>query len=93
MSEQNQDNKAEDDKRYWLDDPGNVTKIAWALVAVCAALFVADAFYHKHGPFDIEHLFGFFGIFGFVMCVALVLGARWMRTFLQRPEDYYDPDE
>jgi hypothetical protein len=93
MSEQNQDNKAEDDKRYWLDDPANVTKIVWALVAVCAGLFVADAFYHKHGPFDIEHLFGFFGIFGFVMCVALVLGARWMRTFLQRPEDYYDPDE
>ncbi len=93
MSAENQAPKAEDGKRYWLDDPRNVTRIVWALVAVCAALFLADALYHKHGPFDIEYLFGFYGIYGFVMCVALVLGAKWMRTFLKRPEDYYDPDE
>jgi len=80
------------ERRYWLDDPRNVTKIVWALVAVCIALFVADAFYHNHGHFAIEHVFGFFGLFGFIVCVALVLAAKWMRTFLLRPEDYYDSD-
>jgi len=69
------------------------SKLVWALVAVCAILFIADAFYPKHGHFEIAHLFGFFGVFGFVMCVALVLAAKWMRAFLQRPEDYYDSDE
>jgi hypothetical protein len=78
--------------RYWLDDPGNVTKIVWALVAVCVGLFFADALYHKHGYFAIERVFGFYGLFGFVVCVALVLAAKWMRTFLMRPEDYYDSD-
>lgn len=81
-----------DERRYWLDDPGNVTKIVWTLVAVCGALFFADAFYSKHGYFAIEHVFGFYGLFGFIVCVALVLAAKWMRTFLMRPEDYYDPD-
>lgn len=77
-------------RRYWLDDPGNVTKIVWTLAAVCAGLFFADASYTKHGHFAIEHVFGFFGLFGFVVCVALVLAAKWMRTFLMRSEDYYD---
>ena len=80
------------ERRYWLDAPRNVTKIVWALVAVCVALFFADAFYLKHGHFAIEHVFGFFGLFGFIVCVALVLAAKWMRTFLLRPEDYYDSD-
>ncbi len=85
--------KGGDEKRYWLDDPRNVTKIVWGLVAVCAGLFFADAFYEKHGPFAIERLFGFFGLFGFIVCVGLVLGAKWMRNLLMRPEDYYEPDD
>ena len=80
------------ERRYWLDDPQNVTKIVWSLVAVCGALFFADAFYHKHGHFAIERVFGFFGLFGFIVCVALVLAAKWMRKFLMRPEDYYERD-
>ncbi len=83
-----------DDKRYWLDQPGNVDKIVYGLVAVCAALFLADALYEKHGHFVVERLFGFYGLFSFVVCVGLVLGAKWMRTFLTRPENYYDePDD
>ena len=81
------------ERRWWLDDPRNVTKIVWALVVVCAALFFADASYEKHGHFAIERLFGFFAIFGFVVCVALVLVAKWLRTLLMRPEDYYEPDD
>jgi hypothetical protein len=82
-----------DEKRYWLDDPRSVKKIVWGLVVVCLGLFFADGFYEKHGLFVIEHLFGFYALFGFVVCVLLVLIAKWMRTFLMRPEDFYDPDE
>ncbi len=81
------------DKRYWLDDPRNVTKIVWALVVVCCGLFFADAFYAKHPFFAVETLFAFYAVFGFVVCVCLVLIAKWMRTFLMRPEDYYDADD
>ena len=81
-----------EDRRYWLDEPGNVKKIIWALFAVCAALFLADAFYHKHSHFEAENFFGFYAIFGFVVCVALVLAAKGMRLFLMRSEDYYDAE-
>ena len=81
-----------EDRKYWLDEPGNVKKIIWALFAVCAALFLADAFYHKHSHFEVENFFGFYAIFGFVVCVALVLAAKGMRLFLMRSEDYYDAE-
>jgi hypothetical protein len=77
-------------RSYWLDDPRNVTRLVWTLYAICAFLFVIDWFVPKHGPFAIEHLFGFYGIFGFVACVGLVLAAKAMRVVLMRPEDYYD---
>lgn len=81
------------EKTYWLDQPRNVNRIIWALVAVCLLLFFADAVYHKHPHFEIEHLFGFYGVYGFFVCVALVLVAKSMRNILMRSEDYYDADE
>jgi hypothetical protein len=77
-------------RRYWLDDPRNVTRLCWLLALVCAALFFADAFYDKHPHFEAESWFGFYGIFGFVACVGLVLAAKWLRRILKRGEDYYD---
>lgn len=83
----------DDERPYWLDDPRNIDKIVYALITVCALLFFADGFYEKHGRFEIEHLFGFYGLFGFVVYVALVLTAKWLRTILMRDEDYYDRDD
>tara|TARA_Y100000766_G_C18333237_1_gene331144 strand:+ start:115 stop:390 length:276 start_codon:yes stop_codon:yes gene_type:complete len=81
-----------DGKVYWLDDMRNVRKIVWALVIVCAGLFVADALYHKHAYFSAETWFGFYAFYGFFMCVGLVLAAKVMRILLMRDEDYYDKD-
>jgi hypothetical protein len=83
----------EGEKRYWLDEPRNVSKLVWALVAVCAALFFADGFYEKHPEIAAENLFGFYAIYGFTGCVGLVLAAKWLRTIVMRPEDYYDADD
>jgi hypothetical protein len=79
-----------DEKRYWLDDPANVDRLVRAFYAVCALVVAIDVFVPKHGSFVIEHLFGFYGWFGFLACVALVLIAKQLRRVLMRPEDYYD---
>ena len=76
----------------WFDDKRNVKKIITALVIICLVLFVSDAFYQKHPYFIVESLFGFYALYGFVMCVALVLVAKWMRKFVMRVEDYYDKE-
>ncbi len=79
-----------EDRKFWLDEGRNVTKVVWGLAAVCVLLIAADAFYDKHPHFAAEGYFGFFGIFGFVVCVGLVLAAKAMRVVLKRREDYYD---
>jgi hypothetical protein len=74
----------------WLDNPRNVDRLAYAHYAVCAVLLALDLFVPKHGPFAIEHIFGFYSFFGFVAYVALVLAAVGLRFVLMRPENYYD---
>lgn len=78
------------DKAYWLDDPRNVDRLVHGFYVVCALLLVIDWLVPKHGPFAVEHVYGFYGIFGFVACVALVLIAKQLRRILMRPENYYD---
>lgn len=75
----------------WVEKPGGVNKIVYTLYAVCAALFVADFLYHKHSYLAIEDFPGFYALWGFFICVALVVFAKVMRMFLSRSEDYYAP--
>ena len=78
------------EKAYWLDNPHNVDRLVYAFYGVCGLLLLIDGFVPKHGPFAIEHIYGFYGIFGFLACVALVLIAKQLRRVLMRSEDYYD---
>jgi hypothetical protein len=78
-------------KKYWLDDPRNVTKVVYGLLAVCLLLVASDFFYDKEGlHFPSEDWPGFYAVYGFVCCVFLVLTAKQLRRILKRPEDYYD---
>lgn len=81
---------AKDKREYWLDKSENVTKIFYALIAICIALGAFDFFYHKHVYFSWEELPNFYGFFAFVGCIALVLAAKVIRVYLKRAEDYYD---
>ena len=80
----------ENEPPRWLDDKRNVNKIVYALYGLSAFLLVIDPLVEKHGPFAIMHWFGFYGIYGFVACVFLVLAAKELRRLIMRPEDYYD---
>ena len=84
-------NSRPDEKPRWLDNPGNFNRIVYALYTVSALLLVIDPFIEKHGPFGIEHWWGFYGIYGFICCIVLVLAAKeLLRKLVMRGEDYYD---
>ena len=82
--------RPEGEREYWLDRPGSVTKVFWAVVGACAALGLLDFFYHKHAELGFDGSFGFHGWYGFVCCVFLVLAAKELRKLLKRDEDHYD---
>jgi len=94
VSERKEDTSSFPALGRWLmfvDNPKNVDRICYSLYVLCAGLFLADFIYHKHVEFKIEYVPGFYALYGFFMCAALVICARMMRIFLKRPEDYYAP--
>lgn len=80
----------DNEKKHFFDDPNNIKRVLYGFYACCVILFALDFVIHRHVYHSWENLWGFYSIFGFVACVILVLIARWMRSFLMRPEDYYD---
>jgi hypothetical protein len=78
------------DKKYWLDEPRNVTLLVRVLAAICILLVASDLLYDKHGHFGWETLFGFHGFFGFSSFFLIVLAGKYLRKVLMRDEDYYD---
>ncbi len=77
----------------WVDNPRNVNRFVIGLYVACAALFLADFFYHKHVYLAIEEFPGFYALYGFFMCAALVICAKGLRVILKRPEEYYQPHD
>jgi hypothetical protein len=80
---------SDDGKRYLFDNKRNVKIVIWGLTAVCVLLFAADWVVHRHTENDLEKVFGFYALYGFVACVLLVLLAAEMRKLVMRDENYY----
>jgi hypothetical protein len=74
-----------------VDDPRNVTRIFYVLIAVCVVLGAADFLYHKHSYFDVEHYPAIYGVFGFLVYGAVIFLAKGLRLIVRRPENYYEP--
>lgn len=78
------------EKRYWLDSSANVTKLYRALWGIGIGLLVADLLVGRHETYGFVEWIGFYCVYGFVACVALVLTAKALRRVVMRSEDYYE---
>ncbi|MBT45523.1 MAG: hypothetical protein CL922_08945 [Deltaproteobacteria bacterium] len=75
----------------FFDKPENQKRVRIILYYSCAFLFLLDFVISKHGEFPWEFWPGFYSIFGFVCCVALVLIAKYLlRPSVMRDQDHYD---
>ncbi len=82
-----------DKKQYLFDNPRNVKLVLYSLYISCGILLLLDFILHRHISHSWERLLGFYSIYGFIGCVSIVFGAKWLRTLVKRDEDYYDSDE
>jgi hypothetical protein len=83
--------RAEGEKEYLFDKPGNVKRLLGGFFASLAILLIIDLFVHKHPHFPWEGWPEFYAVYGFVACVALVIAAKYiLRSLVKRREDYYD---
>ncbi len=82
--------KAPDEPEHWLVKPETIRKL-WIGSSVVLALIVAgDLFVDHYEYFGIDATFGFYAWYGFVTCVAMVVGAKLLGIFLKRKDVYYD---
>jgi hypothetical protein len=78
------------EKSYWLDRRENVARLYRGLWCVGLVLLLADLLVDRHDGAHFAERIGFYCLYGFIACVALVLAAKALRRVLMRPEDYYD---
>ena len=78
------------DEVHVFDKPRNVRRVIRGLYVLCGLTLLLDFVIHRHVDHPWEALWGFYCVYGFVACVALVLVAKEMRKVLMRREDYYD---
>jgi hypothetical protein len=76
--------------RQSLDDRSNVNKLVYGLYILCGLLVPIQFLFEQHPHFAVEKFPGFYGIFGFVVFVAIVLAGKLLRRAIMREEDYYD---
>ena len=74
----------------FLDKPQNQARVRRYFYITLVILLVVEFFVHKHGHFPWEAAYGFYAVYGFMGCVALIFIAKGLRWLVGRREDYYD---
>ena len=61
-----------------------------AFIVLCGGLFIIDFFIKRYTYFEVEGLYNFYSIYGFIMFSVIIFGSRFLRFLLGRPENFYD---
>lgn len=86
------------DKKRFLDDPANVSRLYRWFVIACVVVAALDIFalfdfiWHRHVYMFIEGLPAFYPLWGFIGISVLVILSKKLRTVVSRPENYYDDE-
>ncbi len=88
MNETN--NKPNAETLHWLVRPKTIRGLWVGGIALLAALVGLGAFAKPYVNFGIEGSFGFYAWYGFITCVAMVVGAKVLGFVLKRKDTYYD---
>lgn len=86
------------EKPAFFDKPKNVSILMYSFYVISIVLVAVDFFIHRHelkladGNLikTLEQMPTFYAVYGFVGCSLLVFGAKLMRIFMMREENYYD---
>ncbi|HEX9810995.1 MAG TPA: hypothetical protein VGA88_02765 [Burkholderiales bacterium] len=76
-------------EKHWLTRPRTIRRLWWFFATVLAATVLAELFVAHEADFSVERLTGFYALFGFVACVAMILFAKAIGSVLKRPDTYY----
>ena len=73
----------------WIEKPRIKRFLIISFILICVGLFVSDLFYKRHPHFGIDKLFGFYGIYGFIMFTFIIFASKVLRLLAMRTENFY----
>ena len=75
---------------HFFDKPENVKKVLGLFYVSLLVLIIMELLIPKDPHFSWEAFPAFYATYGFVGCVGLVLGAKYiLRKMVKRKENYY----
>ena len=77
-------------KQNWFYRKYVIKKLRVSSLVILGLIVLVEFFIQLHPHFDIERLFGFYAIFGFLSCVGLIIFAKLLGFLIKRKDDYYD---
>ena len=81
------------DNNHWLVRPSTI-RLLWVGGCVILGLtVVAQIFIPIKGHFGADDWFGFGAVYGFAVCLLMVLFAKGLGFVLKRKEDFYSDGE
>lgn len=74
-----------------LEDPATIRKLWIGATIVLLLLALADLLVHHHEHFGVDGTPGFYSIYGFVVCAAMVFFSKFViGLVLKRKDTFYD---
>lgn len=81
------------DNNHWLVRASTI-RLLWIGGSIALGLtVVAQIFIPIKGYFGADDWFGFGAVYGFLVCLLMVLFAKALGSVLKRKEDFYDAGE
>lgn len=78
---------------HWLDRPRNIRRLWYLFLGVLVLTVAAEWVVTLHPHFDVEAVFGFHALYGFLACAAMILVAKVLGLLLKRADTYYGADD
>lgn len=82
-----------DEKTHIFDNPKNVKLLLRIFYVCCGLLISIDLMFHRHVIHPWEAFPGFYGLFGAISCLTLVVLSVLLRKIVMRDENYYQKND
>ena len=74
---------------HWLARPSTIKRL-WLLFSfVLAATVLAELWIQNEPHFEIERVFAFHALYGFLSCAVMILAAKAWGLLFKRPDTHY----
>tara|TARA_B110000914_G_C15426222_1_gene429078 strand:- start:281 stop:520 length:240 start_codon:yes stop_codon:yes gene_type:complete len=77
-------------KQNWFYRKSSIKKLYISALIILGVVIFVEYFIALHPHFNIEKIFGFHAVFGFLSCVGLIIFAKLLGFLVKRKDDYYD---